>query len=175
VSPAATSASQSASDQIASLALQVAQVANDPTMPVETKTQQIYTLATQFNQLVAAWQQQLPPVTPGLGAQTTSSPGGLTPILSATPTPGLGASVGGTPTPTPSSPGSTLPGATPSTTPGALVSLTADQIRAQIAAVSQRMTAVSNDATLAPNVKAVQLQDLGNQFNQLVLQLQQVS
>jgi uncharacterized protein (UPF0147 family) len=169
-SPSSTSASQAVSDQIASVALQVAQVANDPSMPVEMKTQQINALAAQFNQLVLVWQQQLPSPGPGVGALTT--PSALTPILSATPTPIVAAS--GSATPTPTTPGSTL-----STLPGAttapLGSMTADQIRAQIAAVSQRMTTVSNDATIPANVKAVQLQDLGNQFNQLLVQLQQAS
>jgi hypothetical protein len=52
--------------------------------------------------------------------------------------------------------------------------MSVEQLRAQIAAVSQRMTAVSNDSTLSAAAKTKQLQDLGNQFNQLVQQLHQL-
>lgn len=157
-------------------------------MTVDMKTQQINALAAQFNQLVLVWQQQVTALQTSVAAQTPSGPIGSTaPVagVGSTPT-AVGASVGAsgstsataavttTPTPTPTSPGSTLLGASPSMTPGPLVSLTPDQLRAQIAAVSQRMTAVSNDPTLSAAAKTRQLQDLGAQFNQLVQQLRQL-
>jgi hypothetical protein len=65
--PATTLPSQASADQIASVAGQVAQVAIDPSISVEAKTQQINSLAAQFNQLVLVWQQQTL-VTPASGS-----------------------------------------------------------------------------------------------------------
>jgi len=178
---AAPSSTPAPSDQIASVAAQVAAVANDPTMTVDVKTQQINALAAQFNQLVLVWQQQVAAIQTA-NPQTTPVASGLTGSLASgvgsTPTPfgsGSGSALtSGTPIPSPTPPGSSIPGAAPSATSGPLVSLTIDQVRAQISAVSQRMTTVSNDPTLSPSAKTKQLQDLGNQFNQLVQQLHQM-
>jgi HAMP domain-containing protein len=166
------------SDQIASVALQVAQVANDPTMTVDVKTQQINALALQFNQLVLVWQQQVAAIQTANPASTpvlSGSTGAVSPGVGSTPTPfGFGSRIAsavpttsGTPTPASTTPGS-------SATPGLLASGNVDQIRGQIAAVSQKMTTVSNDPTLPAAIKAKQLQDLGTQFNQLVQQLRQL-
>ncbi len=176
LTPLATPQSQSPSDQIASVALQVAQIANDPSMPVDVKTQQINALAAQFNQLVLVWQQQIAALPAGVGTQTTlppPAPGTLAALATSTPTPVVNANATANATATP--PGSTIPGASTSATPRPPGSVTPDQIRAQISAVSQLMTTVSNDPTIPSDVKTVRLQDLGNQFNQLILQLQQVS
>jgi HAMP domain-containing protein len=133
---------------------QVAQVANDPTLPVDQKAKQISALAAQFNQLVSVWQQQVMSQTGGVGAQTTPVPvssAAVSPLVGSTPTPAASA------------------------TPGPVGSTTSDELRAQIAAVSQKMATVSNDPTIPADARSVQLQDLGNQFNQLMQQLQQTS
>ncbi|HEY2593136.1 MAG TPA: hypothetical protein VGK33_04480, partial [Chloroflexota bacterium] len=111
---------------------QVAQVANDPTMPVDQKAQQINSLVAQFNQLVLVWQQQVLSQTGGAGAQTTPVAGSSTtvsPSVGSTPTPAAGA------------------------TPGPVGSMTSDQLRAQIADISQKMATVSNDPTIPADAK----------------------
>jgi hypothetical protein len=156
-SPAATgpSPSQAASDQVATVAGQIAQIASDPNVSVEVKTTQINSLASQFNQLVAAWQQQAQTA----GAQVApNAPNGVqVATTQAAPTlPGATVTPVGTPTPA-------LTGAP-----------TADQLRAQIAQIAQQMGTVSQDDSLSADDKATQLDALATQFNQLTLQLQQL-
>ena len=99
--PATTLASQASADQIASVAGQVAQVAIDPSISVEAKTQQINSLAAQFNQLVLVWQQQTL-VTPANGAlPPTPTPGFLTPVPSVAPARGVSTPVPLVATPAP--------------------------------------------------------------------------
>jgi hypothetical protein len=52
--------------------------------------------------------------------------------------------------------------------------VTPDQVRAQLASVSQQMSQVSQDTTLSVEVKSAQLTALANQFNVLMAQLQQL-
>ena len=93
--------SQASADQIASVARQVAQVAIDPSISVESKTQQINSLATQFNQLVLVWQQQTL-VTPASGSPVpTPAPGPLTPVPSVAPARGVSTPVTLAATPAP--------------------------------------------------------------------------
>ena len=160
--------SQASADQIASVAGQVAQVAIDPSISVESKTQQINSLATQFNQLVLVWQQQTL-VTPASGSPVpTPAPGPLTPVPSVAPARGVSTPVTLAATPAPAL-------ATAVGTPGAPDSSRAAQLRTQIAAVTQLMGAISQDTTLSPDAKSAQLQDLAKQFDQLMQELQQAS
>jgi hypothetical protein len=148
-------ASQASADQIASVAAQVAQVATDPSISVESKTQQINSLAAQFNQLVLVWQQQ-----------TLAPPASGTPLP--TPAPGLAIP---SPSTVPARATPALPGiATPVGTP---VPGRAGELRTQIAAVTQLMGTISQDTTLPGDAKAAQLQDLARQFDQLMAELQQ--
>ena len=162
VTTTTSSSSSPATDAIASIAATVGQIAHDPTMAVETKTQQITALAAQFNQLVAQWQQQQaalgliapPAVTPQPSTTTCVAP------CTGTPAPGVApAEVGAVATPTPAS--------------GTGATGTADQLRAQIAAVSQQMNQVSQDTGLTNDARVQQLTTLSAQFNQLMTQLQQ--
>jgi HAMP domain-containing protein len=85
----AGSPSQAASDQIASVAAQVAQIAQDPSTTVDQKTSQISALANQFNQLVAVWQQQAQAAGAQAPASTVSqtvSPVPVAPQSGSTPT-----------------------------------------------------------------------------------------
>jgi hypothetical protein len=49
-----------------------------------------------------------------------------------------------------------------------------DQLRSQLATVSQQMSQVSQDTTLSVEAKSAQLTSLANQFNMLMAQLQQL-
>jgi hypothetical protein len=160
---AAPSAAQLISDQIGVLAQQVAQVAHDPSLPVESKTQQITSLADQFNKLVGQWQTQA--FAPGsqTAASVTSTP---TPVGTPAPVAPL---VTGTPTASPA-----LITGTPGTAPPPSASTTPDQLRAQLASVSQQMAQVSQDTTLSVDAKTARLTALANQFNLLMSQLQQL-
>jgi hypothetical protein len=65
------------------------------------------------------------------------------------------------------------PFSTPGPVPGTAGATTSDQLRAQIAAISQQMAQVSQDPSLPPDVKTQKLSALSTQFNQLMSQLQQ--
>jgi hypothetical protein len=153
----ATSPSQAASDQIATIAAHVAQITHDPTLSVDVKTTQIYALATQFNQQVVLWQQQVQ----AIGVQ--GSPNGLQPNPSVSTTQ--------TVSPVTISAPSALqtPTAVPTVMPGTDIS----QLRAQIVQVAQQMGTVSQDPALSAEQKTAQLSALAARFNQLTLQLQQ--
>jgi HAMP domain-containing protein len=151
-----TPASQASADQIASVAGQVAQVAIDPSISVESKTQQINSLAAQFNQLVLVWQQQTQ-APPGVGLSTLPTPAPGLAIPSPSIAPARGASTPVIPVGTPGTPDASR----------------AAQLRTQIAAITQLMGAISQDTTLPADAKSAQLQDLARQFDQLMQQLQQ--
>jgi HAMP domain-containing protein len=159
--PSVTSPSQQASDRIAAVSQQVADTANDASLPVETKVERINGLASQFNQLVAQWQQQL--------SQTSAAAGPLPPLANPQATPPVLVA-----TPAPTVPTGLIPVqtvATPFPPPGAS---TADQLRAQIAAISQQMAQIAQDPSINGDLKTTQLAALGAQFNQLMTQLQQL-
>ena len=167
-SPVTTTAASSspATDAIANVAQTVGQIARDPSMAVETKAQQITALATQFNLLVAQWQQHQAAL--GLAAP----PGIVTPQPS---TSTCGMPCSGT---TGTAPGVTGVGALMTPTPRVEAfpatggASTADQLRAQLAAVTQQMSQVSLDTTLTNDARVQQLNALSAQFNQLMTQLQ---
>jgi hypothetical protein len=170
VAAAPVTALQQTSDQITSVSQQVTQAAHDPSMPIDAKVQLINNLAAQFNALVAQWQQQLSQISaipaPASAPAPASTPAPVcnSPVCAPPLSPGSLAGVQGTPT---SSPSTGMPAA-PVTNP------TADQLRAQIAAVSQQIAQVSHDPTLSTQAKTAQLNALGAQFNQLTSQLQQL-
>lgn len=140
------SPAQQASDQISAVSQQVTQAVQDQSLPIDAKVQKINSLAAAFNQLVAQWQ------------QLTQNPTSTSPSVAgvqSTPTPLTG--LNATPTPAPATGGST-----------------ADQLRAQIATVSQQMTQVSQDPSLTTDARTAKLTALGAQFNQLMAQLQQL-
>jgi hypothetical protein len=91
----ASSAGQQASEQIGVVSQQVAQTLQDPSLTTDAKVQRITTLAAQFNQLVAQWQQQVNQTLSQVAvAGVQATPG----AVAATPTPGA---VAATPTPVP--------------------------------------------------------------------------
>ncbi|MBV9135265.1 MAG: hypothetical protein JO020_24785 [Chloroflexi bacterium] len=142
----ATSGAQQSSDQIASVSQQVTQAVQDQSLSIDAKVQRITSLAAQFNQLVAQWQQQL--------LQTSTAP-----AAAATPLPTAAIA---TPLPVPTAV-APVAGGTP----------TADQLRAQIATISQQMAQISQDPTLSADTRAQKLSALATQFNQLMAQLPQ--
>ena len=157
--PAVPSALQQASDRIAVVSQQVADAVHDPSLTIDAKVQRINTLASQFNQLVAQWQQQLPQSSAAAGTiPAVGTPQAVPPGLVA---------------PVPTSPTGPIPGQ-PVGGPAQTGGTNADQLRAQIAAISQRMTQISQDPTLSSDAKTTQLAALGAQFNQLMMQLQQL-
>ena len=141
----ATSGAQQSSDQIASVSQQVTQAVQDQSLSIDAKVQRITSLAAQFNQLVAQWQQLL---------QTSTAP-----AAAATPLPTAAIA---TPLPVPTAV-APVAGGTP----------TADQLRAQIATISQQMAQISQDPTLSADTRAQKLSALATQFNQLMAQLPQ--
>jgi hypothetical protein len=163
-------------DQIVGTAQQIANIAADPNMSVDLKTQQINVLTGQFNQAVATWQQQVqmtaastsalsdPSVT--VGGLPTAQPNAFAPGVSGTPSP-TPTGITSFTTPTAS--------ATPSVIPASAGGQSAaDQLRAQIAQVSQQMASVAQDPTLKTDTRAALLSGLAAQFNQLMAQLQQL-
>ena len=142
-SPGTAAPAQSVA-QIATIAQQVAQTVHDPSLSTDAKVQQVNALATQFNQLVAQWQQQTSLITvpppPVAGVQATPVPVGM--------------------------PQTTAPPQTGGTA--------ADQLRAQIGVVTQQMAQVTQDPSLTPEARTAQLKALGTQFDQLMQQLQQL-
>jgi hypothetical protein len=78
-----TTGAQQASDQIAAVSQQVTQAVQDQSLSIEAKVQRITSLADQFNQLVAQWQQQLPQA---LSAPVTAASPVSTPSPFSTPT-----------------------------------------------------------------------------------------
>jgi hypothetical protein len=159
--PGATAAppspAQQTSDQIASVSQQVTQTVQDPSMPVDAKVQLINSLAALFNQLVAQWQLQVAQTPPTVAASSTTG---------VIPTPTAGASPANT------SP-VTMP---PPTNNGAPTAggQTVDQLRTQVAALSQQMAKVSQDPSLSPDARAAQIGALTTQYNQLMTQLHQL-
>jgi len=110
VAPGAPSPAQSplqqTSDQIASVAQQITQAIQDPSTSTDSKVQLINSLAAQFNQLVAIWQQQLAQTSTAPAANTvptpaTAGPGPMcgTPACAPQPTAPAVAGVQVTPTP----------------------------------------------------------------------------
>jgi HAMP domain-containing protein len=160
----ATSAtSQQTSDQIAVVAQQVAQVTQDPSLPVDAKAHQITLLASQFNQLVDQWQMQSV-ATGTQGVPSATATPALSPALQPTPPAVTNPVPPAAVQPTP--PVVTNPAAPPAAS-------TPDQLRTQISGVAQQMAQVSQDASIPVDLKTAQLNNLASQFNQLMLQLQQ--
>ena len=169
---APVSALQQSSDQISAVSQEVAQAIQDPALSTDAKVQRINSLATQFNQLVAQWQQQLAqygiptgaPPAPVCGTECTQQvqPPSVAGVQ-ATPTAASAPHATASLTATPSTNRSSLAGGP-----------TADQLRAMITAVSQQMAQVSQDPSLSAEVRTAQLSTLGAQFNQLMTQLQQL-
>jgi hypothetical protein len=167
--PPAPGPGQPGVEQIGRVAESVGHVARDTSLGTDAKAQQIMALATQFNQLVAEWQQR--------SASGQSAVAGVQVTQTVSPVPGAFV------TPAPIVPGAAVPITNALVTPTPLpatgaLPLTnatgADQLRAQIAVVAQAMNAVSLDASLSPEARVQQLNSLATQFKQLVLQLQQV-
>jgi hypothetical protein len=172
-----TAASQATYNQIVAAAQQVAQIAADPGISVDIKTQQITTLASQFNQSVATWQQQI--VAAPAAAPTPAQTMATAPVVTDPGATGIAASppnAAGVPAPTPVTPPpptAAAPALSPTGGTGA-ATLSVDQVRTQIGVLSQQMATVARDPSIPSDAKAAQLSGLSTQFNQLVAQLQQL-
>ncbi len=143
----ATSAtSQQTSDQMAG----VAQVTQDPSIPVDAKTQQITLLASQFNQLVHQWQNAERRARYASGAERDCHAGAE---------PGPAADAAGSDQPFPlAAVQPTPPVVTNPSAPSA--ASTPDQLRTQISGVAQQMAQVSQDASIPVDLKTAQLNNL---------------
>lgn len=157
-----TAASQATYNQIVQTSQQVASIAADPGISVDIKSQQITMLAGQFNQSVAIWQQQIV----AIPATAPAAPAPAQAMATA---------------PQVTNPGATGIAASPVTVPpppnanaNPNASLNADQLRTQIGVLSQQMATIAQDPSIPADSKATQLSGLSAQFNQLVVQLQQL-
>ncbi len=128
----------------------VAQVTQDPSIPVDAKTQQITLLASQFNQLVHQWQNAERRARYASGAERDCHAGAE---------PGPAADAAGSDQPFPlAAVQPTPPVVTNPSAPSA--ASTPDQLRTQISGVAQQMAQVSQDASIPVDLKTAQLNNL---------------